>query len=539
MGIFLNLTVYPERIPEDRWEEVYEETLHIVDRSDFLDRVFMERNGHRYVAARKTAERDFPEDGPGICVCGTMTSGFDMEEFYLFRQKPRRRGADKPDNGADILFADWYPEDPDIPVPAGAQELWGNKTQGRPGHIPLLAIACLFADRFPEAVKIGGDITAGQCRAAVHLANQSLEHPIQTPVTCRAEALAQRLRRLNIPVTKQLSAFFQLLLEKLTPETGEVLMRLFPEGALYQYFMQRMTKEAAGTARFEELLRDYLLLRLAPSDLLRMLVQDPAGPQLPLEKVLSLLFHCQVHVPMENKNCVNPLGLDAAVEGDEESPHEIEALMGRAFFAMLAGRNRNLPVYLPLDTIRAACRQACPNTDTDALIDQLLAKPAEDKRQEQVYGSGDTALMNRLRKTAKERWDQISAYDLTEPADLRRWHPGLTIEPHLENSLLEMMKQIRAFSVEREYQEFLGLEQAEREAYFICRNRYILIYESVWEYMFARMMDNQYIYRFFLLFCVDCSHKKIHDILSALLANPPLIDMLWERSTEEAAEAGN
>lgn len=174
--------------------------------------------------------------------------------------------------------------------------------------------------------------------------------------------------------------------------------------------------------------------------------------------------------------------------------------MGRVFFAMSAGRNRNLPVYLPLDAIRVACHQVFPNTDTDSLIDHLLAKPIEDERQKQTYGAGDTALMNQLEKTAKEHLDRISAYDLTEPTDLRRWHPGLTIEPHLENSLLKIMKQVRAFSVEREYREFLGLDQSERENYFIRRNRYVLIYETVWEYIFDRIMDNQYIYRFFFCF---------------------------------------
>lgn len=159
------------------------------------------------------------------------------------------------------------------------------------------------------------------------------------------------------------------------------------------------------------------------------------------------------------------------MEGDEESPHEIEALMGRTFFAMLAGRNRNLPVYLPLDAIRSACHQVFPNTDTNALIDHLLAEPAENERQKQVYGTGDTALMKQLEKKAQEHFDRISGYDLTEPADLRRWHLGLTIEPHLENSLLKIMKQVKALSVEREYREFLGLDQAERENYFIRRNR--------------------------------------------------------------------
>lgn len=274
MGIFLSLTVYPERISEDQWEKTYEEALRIADRSDFLDRVFLERNGRRYAAARKTAERVFPEDGPGTCVCGTMASGFDMEEFYLFRHKPNCRNIDKPDNGADILFADWYLEDPDIPVPTGTQEIWGNKTQGRPGHIPLLAIACLFADRFPEAVHIGGDITAGQCRAAVQLANQCLDQPVQIPVTCRAEAFLRRLRRTNIPVRKQVEAFFQLYLGRLTPEVGNVLKEGFPEGELYRYFRNRLASGTERRADFERAIRDYLLLDLNPVDLLNMLTQD-------------------------------------------------------------------------------------------------------------------------------------------------------------------------------------------------------------------------------------------------------------------------
>ena len=357
MGIFLNLTAYPQRIPEDRWEKTYEEALRIVDRSDFLDRIFLERNGRRYVAARKTAERVFPDKGPGICVCGTMASGFDMEEFHLFRRKPCCRDTDKPDNGADILFEDWYPEDSDIPTPTGACWIWGAKTQGRPGHIPLLAIACLFADRFPEAVRIGGDITAGQCRAAVRLANQCLDQPIQVPVTCRAEALLRCLRRTNIPVRKQVEAFFQLYLGRLTPEAGNVLKKGFPEGTLYRYFRDRVVSGTERRADFERAVRDYLLLDLDPVDLLNMLTRDQLGSRLPLEEILSHLFACRVHIPLDQKNCTDPLGLDAAVEGDEESPHEIEALMGRVFFAISAGRNRNLPVYLPLDTIRVACHQ--------------------------------------------------------------------------------------------------------------------------------------------------------------------------------------
>lgn len=64
MGIFLNLTAYPQRILKDQRERTCEEALRIADRSDFLDHVFLERNGRRYAAARKTAEHYFPEEQP-------------------------------------------------------------------------------------------------------------------------------------------------------------------------------------------------------------------------------------------------------------------------------------------------------------------------------------------------------------------------------------------------------------------------------------------------------------------------------------------
>lgn len=153
MGIFLSFCVAPNRISAAQWEGVYQEALQIVGHCDLMDRIVSERSGVRFVFARKTAERDLWERGPGILVCGTMASGYNMEYFDLFRNLEHNFSAKNvEDNGADILFdglfTEWDPKDPDIPQPSGVYELWGDKTQGKPGHIPLLAIACLFADRF-------------------------------------------------------------------------------------------------------------------------------------------------------------------------------------------------------------------------------------------------------------------------------------------------------------------------------------------------------------------------------------------------------
>ena len=531
MGIFLSFRIAPHRIQAAQWEETYQEALQIVDHFDLMDRVFTQRNGRRFVFARKTAERDLGEKGLGIQVCGTMDSGFNTEEFFLFRNLECYRGPEAvEDNGADILLDDWYPKDADIPQPPGVRELWGNKTQGEPAHIPLLAIACLFADRFPDAVMVGGDITMGQCRKAVELVNRYLERPIQVPVTCRAEPLARRLQGTGIPEAKQPEAFFQLYLGTLTPEVGAVLNCVFSPEILYQYFRNALTRHKPEDSAFQATLRNYLLLGLEFSGLLQILVSDPEGLCLSLEQAMKTLFSFQVHIPLSEKNCTDPLGgLDTAVDGDESTPHEIDAVMGRAFFNMLFGRNRNLPVYVPLDTIRDACRPL--DRGTDAMIDRLLAERVVDERQEKTYGNDSGSLINRLRQEALKDYQTYAEqqnYDIGDVKDLYFYEPGCTVYPKLMKELLFYMRKIQGFDLEKDFSAFLALDRTGRENDFIRHIRYILIREDVWEHIFAHIMDDNYIRRYFFLFGVDCSRQQTHDFMDPLLNNPVLVDELWE-----------
>lgn len=540
MGIFLSFRVAPRRISPAQWEDVYQEALQIVDHCDLMDRIFTERNGSQFVFARKTAERELWDRGLGILVCGTMASGCNMEYFDLFRNLEHNiRSEPEEDNGADILldglFTEWDSKDPDIPQPSGIYELWGNKTQGKPGHIPLLAIACLFADRFPEAVKVGGDVTAGQCRAAVRLANQCLTRPIQMPVTCRAEALARRLRAVGIPPIKQAETFFHLYLGTLTSEVGTILRGVFSPEVLYQYFRNELIQYKPEDRNFQTALRDYLMLGLEFSDLLNMLVNDPEGSCLSLERTLKEILSRRVHVPFSEKNCIDPMGeLDIAVGGDSEAPHEIDALFGRLVFSMAAGRNQNLPAYVPLDAIREASRLLDPGADT--LIDRLLAEQPTDERQEKVYGNGSGSLINMFSEKANElqaEHEQQRGYDVGDVEDLFCYHPGCTVYPPLMKELLACFRKVQGFDVEQDYQDFLALDRAGRETELIRCNRYILIHEGVWEHIFAHIMDDDYIRRYFFLFRVDCSRQNIYDLMEPLLSNPALIDELWEKTAAD------
>ena len=533
MGVFLSFRIAPHRIPAAQWEETYQEALGTVDHFNLMDLVFTQRNGSRFMFTKKTAERDLGKGKLGIKVCGTMDSGFNTEEFLLFRNLECYRSSKAvEDNGADILLDDWYPEDSDTPQPPGVRELWGNKTQGKPAHIPLLAIGCLFADRFPDAVRVGGDITMGQCRKAVELANRYLERPIQVPVTCRAEPLARRLQGSGLPAVKQPEAFFQLYLGTLTPEVGAVLNCVFSPEILYQYFRNALTRHKPEDSAFQATLRNYLLLGLEFSGLLQMLVSDPKGLCLSLEQALKTLFSFQVHIPLSEKNCTDPLGgLDTAVDGDESTPHEIDAVMGRAFFSIFFGRNRNLPVYVPLDTIRDACRPL--DRGADAMIDRLLAERVVDERQEKTYGNDDSSVINQLRQSAREAYQaekEKQNYDIGDVEDLYFYEPGCTVYPALMEDLLSCMQKIWSFDMEKDFSAFLALDHGGREADLIRRNRHILIREDVWEHIFAHIMNDSYIRRYFFLIETDLSIPEGYHLLGPLLNNPVLVDELWEKA---------
>lgn len=73
MGVFLNLSIVPERIPAERWASVYQETLTLLDRFPFLDRVKSE-NGYFY-AARSVHRENVLNDWAGWETEGDMHNG--------------------------------------------------------------------------------------------------------------------------------------------------------------------------------------------------------------------------------------------------------------------------------------------------------------------------------------------------------------------------------------------------------------------------------------------------------------------------------
>ena len=102
MGVYLYLSIVPNRISADQWHGVYQETLTLLEQFPFLDK-FQAENGLWYAIQSRHRDDLFSGECGGWRSFGDMVHGSDTESFYL-ADDINHYAVKEPDNGADILF---------------------------------------------------------------------------------------------------------------------------------------------------------------------------------------------------------------------------------------------------------------------------------------------------------------------------------------------------------------------------------------------------------------------------------------------------
>ncbi len=541
MGIFINLSIIPGRIPAEEWRRVYQESLRLVEAYDFMDKVEGERNGLSYVYAEKSRDR---ENLWGKCChgwhsVGDMRTGFNTEDYMLYEDihayLPQTRAED---NGADILLNRLYYMD-DIEKPGGCINIWGNKTQGEDSHIYLLAIGCLIADRFPDAAMVSGDISVGQCRRAVRWANQYLEKPVFLPHTGQREKLLQRLRRTDVPEERLLEAFLFLTDEAKDARMGEFLQREFDRKAWYQYYRSQFGRYQIDQRGYFRILKEYLVMGFDFGGLCRMTVKDPEGMRADPEKFLERVLESRLHVA-EKETC--DLTWTAREKADQEEADTIRGLFAGFMGTLCGAENRNVAAFYPLERIREDCRSAFGDLcDVDAVIDRALEADRSKKDSDQsvkgmnkdslqnlLYDDPESLLYKEAERLERKRREE-EKYDIRSYQELIDFVPGCRVRPELEEDLIRNFQLLHRSALDG-FEKFQTFNEEERENYFIRKNRNVLLRKEVWERIFDSVMEDAYIIRFYGLFQVDCTQRAGYIFCKNLTANLQVIDYYWEKT---------
>lgn len=123
--------------------------------------------------------------------------------------------------------------------------------------------------------------------------------------------------------------------------------------------------------------------------------------------------------------------------------------------------------------------------------------------------------------------------DVGSYEELIRFTPDCRVSPEMEEAMKVNFKILHKMA-EKGFEEFQTYTREQRENYFLKKSsRYILLHETVWSRIFDRIMEDDYIKRYYGLFCVNVFYKKDRDICRALFRNPDVIDYYWEKTAGE------
>jgi hypothetical protein len=187
MGVCIHTVVDPKAISRSAWRRVCDETVTVL--RGWPDPPIRPRS--REIAGVEVVVYSRDVVAPdGWHICGDANSRLLAESIEL----PRSLGVDSPrDPPTDLLLRVLATQEPPYEQ-KGLRWLLGNKTQGKPFHWLVLAIAMLIEHRLPHAALAGGDFTPEQAREAQSQLRAILGEAIPLPLCARPKRLRTRLR---------------------------------------------------------------------------------------------------------------------------------------------------------------------------------------------------------------------------------------------------------------------------------------------------------------------------------------------------------
>lgn len=545
MGIYINLEI-SKSVTQSEWDKVYAETLLLVKEFPFADRRTVNIHSVETICMVKTKEQEdlyYGMRGKETWVGWTVSGNYDdlttAEDYSL----PKYLSAEDydPEAGDAIwgqvpiyLNYDWQDTRFD-----GVRSMWGNKTQGESYHIYLLAIACLIQARLGEKAYIYGDITRGQCKRAVEMANWYLKTPIEMPDQCNLDRLYQRLSKLDLPDHEKIILFGELYLGTKDAEYGEFLRSSFSEEALDNHWKDRFESCNVNSLGFNHIIYEYLLLGNSLEQLCHYVDFKTDDDY---KKFVNRIMDSKLH--LKEKNCEDVLKLDQ----EEERPYSIYTLLAQ--FAFAGAENKKVDRFVPIEEIRTALKNNLPaKYPVNEWIDDYLETESHQQKIEITEDTSPIKLWEAVTQDPSEAINQVlnwkrgkiqetrEEYDISEFDELKFYETYDRIHPVLEKSLIQsiqFLEQVIVLLKEKEYDRLMEKNAHARCEWMIEQNTCILIRDMDWDKIFTNIeLNKDSFYRYYPIFRVELENEELIQMTIAFLINDDLYYHIKDLAAEQ------
>ena len=508
MGIFIHLSI-SHSITQKEWTPVYQEALSLARKLGLAEARREEIGGVPVSCFGLT--REYTEhnewrntDWTGFCVSADYETLQTCEQNYI----PRNLGSDSNPPVRYDAMLETYRACNDHKYRGNIYGLLGAKTQGYAHHLPLLAVCCLIQDRLGAQAFVYGDITAGQCRRAVEMANAYLDPPISVPDFC-SSALLPHIHALPIPEAEQIALLGWAYEGKKDAAYGAALRESFGEEACARMWDAKCGEYNAELGGVRRLLTDYLNQGFELEALCRRFpfkAEDPeAARTLFVQKLLNTGL-CEE----DRESVASPL------DPDNETPYGIGALFANWF---LGGSRLDPSIYMPLEKCRELLIRSLGSREAvDAGI-AAYQKEQQKKAEEQNSEPEEVTETQDAEATEEE-------YDIETTYGLIHYQPGCSIKPAL-------LAPVRRF-----FTSYLQIAQEERmsalkesgatECFrFLTKNPQLKLRDCDWQQIYDRLCaDPESFARYYPAGRAEIESDAAMYVLRAILTNDDVYELL-------------
>jgi len=537
MGLFITGILLPYEITPRQWEQAYEEALQLVNAYDFLDIICNEEKFAKYNLtwsyAEKSVEREI--DGHlGVGIYGAYSGCIRAEEQLLFRDLncylPKKWWTDEiiqPEPNAlfchDALIGELFDNEEVGKYQDCKKTVFGNKTQGYPHHMYLLAIGLLLEDRLGKAFTVYGDITRGQINAAIEWANTILTNPISLPCVMDNITLIERLQAF-VPKESLLASFLDLTFQTRDEAMYQFLQGRFSEEELVDYWKKEISYCIPGTIGSGNFFCKYFNM----TDDLMLLTKACACKYSPEEFAMEL---ASSRVFEQNKNTDNPVAT-LSHDSDSKVSETIETSMGKAF-ALLSGsfpHNSAVKCYIPLERgVRDITLAYRDIGEVDINFEALIKNAIEEAIPKNNMISENLDILDEISSQLAEQADQI---DIVDPEALVFYELGDIIKP----GIILNLKGIREFvdthkeeAAQNHLETYADEESTDKRFIrmaIIVKRCTRLLPKSVWDMFEQKIEDDDFFFTLLGLHLLRSDTIPIAYYVKGLLYNPTLFDQV-------------
>lgn len=383
MGIYVGLDVMPNKINQEDWQSVFEETVQLIQAYPFATLKEENVNGFKRLVLDRAEVQyvgGYGREGRYWKVNGDLDSKETGEGFTLFSDLDRYSRLKEESLTDDILLNFLNKNE------RGAREVFYSKTQGKDYHTYLLSIAALIESRFPKYACVYGDITKAQAQKAVAWANSILDKPINLPIRVNPPSLLERLKVIE-NVEKRLEALYDLSIGD-SEEVDGLLAKHFNMDAIRNYFAKKLQEfESAAQLGAELIIIRYLNAGLPLENLIDLCCFDKKGPHFDAIEFVKTICSSWVLIEPEIRENMN------ATKRPAELPDSVESQFGNMFLDMgfMGRKNRR---YIPKDEVLLILKRKFPdvigleevvNKRYQEIVDMLEKKGAKLRGIEEEY----------------------------------------------------------------------------------------------------------------------------------------------------------